>query len=167
MKLNIGSGRQFRDGYLNVDLGGGDLRATAMKLPFKDESFDEIFASHVLEHLLDLGAALHEMYRVLRQGGTLIVVAPYGVDKLYDPFHHHPFDLTTMDYFSRQDSSFDAAPLFRVLRKRITDYRIPLRWHLHQYLHLPYLTHEGLDGRLRSRLPLGPRNEVTFWLERL
>ncbi len=167
MKLSIGSGRQSKAGYLNVDLRGGDMRATAMELPFKDESFDEIVAAHVLEHILELGAALREIHRGLKRGGMLIVVAPYGVEKLYDPFHHHPFDLTTMDYFSRSDSSFDAAPLFRILRKRITDYRIPMKWHVHEYLRLPYLTREGQDGRVRTPLPLGPRNEVTFWLERL
>ncbi len=137
-----------------------------MKLPFKDESFDEVLASHVLEHLFDMGGALREIHRVLKRGGKLIVVAPYGTDKLYDPFHHHPFDLTTMDYFCRPDSSYDAARLFRVLRKEITDYRIPMKWHVHEYLRLPYLTRKDQDGRVRTPLPLGPRDEVTFWLER-
>lgn len=46
-------------------------RADARQLPFSDASFDAIFSVATFEHILGLPAALVEMHRVLRPGGTL------------------------------------------------------------------------------------------------
>lgn len=43
----------------------------AERLPFEDRSFDLVFGHAVLHHLPDLEAALAELRRVLRPGGTL------------------------------------------------------------------------------------------------
>lgn len=51
---------------------------------FDDETFAEIYASHVLEHfdyVDELNGVLGEWYRVLRRGGTLYVSVP-DMDKL-------------------------------------------------------------------------------------
>jgi SAM-dependent methyltransferase len=45
-------------------------------LPFPDEHLDTILLLEVLEHLVDDGAALREMSRVLRPGGRLVVSVP-------------------------------------------------------------------------------------------
>ncbi|MDI6885022.1 MAG: class I SAM-dependent methyltransferase, partial [archaeon] len=55
-------------GLLIHDLNNG--------LPFKNESFNAIFASHVLEHLESPYKMLKEFYRCLKLGGTLIVGIP-------------------------------------------------------------------------------------------
>lgn len=53
--------------------------ADVMALPFHDRSFDVVHAHQVLQHLPDPVAALREMHRVLRPGGTLAVRdADYG-----------------------------------------------------------------------------------------
>jgi SAM-dependent methyltransferase len=58
----------------------GSLAATtngdACRLPFADDSFDRIIASEVLEHVPDDEAALAELARVLRPGGTLAATVP-------------------------------------------------------------------------------------------
>jgi SAM-dependent methyltransferase len=51
---------------------GGD----ALRLPFSDAAFDRVVAAEVLEHLPDDGAAMAELARVLRPGGTLAVTVP-------------------------------------------------------------------------------------------
>lgn len=48
----------------------GDLRA----LPFADASFDHAFVCFVLEHLVEPEAALAELRRVVRPGGSLTVI---------------------------------------------------------------------------------------------
>jgi SAM-dependent methyltransferase len=48
----------------------------AQRLKFDDESFDKVFSFHCIEHVPDLGAALREMDRVLRPGGSLLLVYP-------------------------------------------------------------------------------------------
>lgn len=45
----------------------------AQKLEFADESFDAVVSRNVLWNLDDPAAAYHEMYRVLRPGGKLII----------------------------------------------------------------------------------------------
>lgn len=43
---------------------------------FPAESFDYVRASHSLEHMTDPHAALDEMFRILRPGGTLLLAVP-------------------------------------------------------------------------------------------
>ena len=58
----------------------GSLAATAngdaLCLPFADNTFDRIIASEVLEHVSDDQQALHEVFRVLKPGGTLAATVP-------------------------------------------------------------------------------------------
>jgi phosphatidylethanolamine/phosphatidyl-N-methylethanolamine N-methyltransferase len=53
------------------------------RLPWGDNSFDRVLAIHVLEHLYNLPAALQEVSRVLRPGGTFCVVIPCEGGHLY------------------------------------------------------------------------------------
>ena len=62
------------------DLGDGArswvARGDATALPFPDASFDRIIAAEVLEHISDDAAAIGELVRVLRPGGTMAVTVP-------------------------------------------------------------------------------------------
>ena len=83
MKLNVGCGYDHREGYVNLDrvmikgvncvfdLDSGD------NLPFPDNTFDEILAFHILEHITDMGFVMKELYRVLKPDGQLIIRYPY------------------------------------------------------------------------------------------
>jgi ubiquinone/menaquinone biosynthesis C-methylase UbiE len=46
-------------------------RGSAYELPFRDESFDVVFAHQVLQHLREPGTAVREMLRVVRSGGLV------------------------------------------------------------------------------------------------
>jgi SAM-dependent methyltransferase len=48
----------------------------AVPLPFRDVTFDALFAGELIEHLPDPAPALAEFGRVLRPGGTLILTTP-------------------------------------------------------------------------------------------
>ncbi|WCO67260.1 methyltransferase domain-containing protein [Iamia majanohamensis] len=56
--------------------GGIVVRAEAGALPFGDSVFDGARADRTLQHLTDPEAALRELLRVVRPGGTLVVVDP-------------------------------------------------------------------------------------------
>jgi SAM-dependent methyltransferase len=54
----------------------GCARGDATRLPFPDASFDRIIAAEVLEHVDDDAAAVSELVRVLRPGGTIAATVP-------------------------------------------------------------------------------------------
>jgi demethylmenaquinone methyltransferase/2-methoxy-6-polyprenyl-1,4-benzoquinol methylase len=48
------------------------VQADALRLPFKDESFDVVSIGYGLRNLADIGAGLREAHRVLRPGGKIL-----------------------------------------------------------------------------------------------
>lgn len=52
------------------------LNADALALPFDDGHFDRVIASEILEHIPDDRAAIAEIARVTRPGGTVAVSVP-------------------------------------------------------------------------------------------
>jgi ubiquinone/menaquinone biosynthesis C-methylase UbiE len=63
--------------------------AAAEALPFDDDSFDGVFMNEVLEHVDNEGASLNEIRRVLRPGGTLVLMSP----NRFFPFEGHGLQL--------------------------------------------------------------------------
>ncbi len=55
-----------------ADIKEGD----ALALPFADDEFDRVVASEVLEHIAQDEAAIAELVRVLRPGGTMAITVP-------------------------------------------------------------------------------------------
>lgn len=55
------------------------LDITSQTWPLGDETFDEVYCSHVMEHVLHGEPTLHvlrEVWRVLKPGGTFTVILP-------------------------------------------------------------------------------------------
>jgi SAM-dependent methyltransferase len=63
-------------GEITIDRWLGGVRGDATRLPFATGSFDAVITSEVLEHIQDDVAALAEMVRVLRPGGTFAATVP-------------------------------------------------------------------------------------------
>lgn len=66
--------------YVSIDLMRKDVdfNCDMTDLPFATGSFDLCFCSHVLEHIPQDIAAMKETYRVLKRGGSFIVMVPIG-----------------------------------------------------------------------------------------
>ncbi len=60
-------------------------------LPFKDNSFDVIFSSNVLEHVRELQTLDREIWRALREGGTVIHVLPSGTWSFWTSVTHYVY----------------------------------------------------------------------------
>ena len=81
LKLNAGCAVVYENGYTNIDLHclEADLKADVREpLPYKDNSVDEILASHLLEHFKfrELPKVLQNFHRVLKQNGVLHIRVP-------------------------------------------------------------------------------------------
>lgn len=81
IKLNLGCGSDYLDGYVNVDAytdSKVDARYNIIELPYEDNTVDEIRAFHVIEHFnyRDGQKALKEWLRVLKPGCRLHLETP-------------------------------------------------------------------------------------------
>ena len=81
LKLNVGCGEMYLEGFVNIDLHNpkADITANVISLPmFADNTVDEIYSSHVIEHFHfhDGLLAMKEWHRILRPGGKLYIEAP-------------------------------------------------------------------------------------------
>ena len=78
-KLEIGPGRKHRKGYETVGMEYSDVKWDVSKpLPFDDETYDMILASHVIEHIewYRTQAVIRDWTRILKVGGELELWTP-------------------------------------------------------------------------------------------
>lgn len=71
---------------VNVDYVTADVAAKKVMVQmditdirFPDDSFDAIICNHVLEHVIDDGKAMSELYRILNPGGWAILQVPISL----------------------------------------------------------------------------------------
>lgn len=82
MKLDYGSGRQPKEGFLTSDFCGAPNYDFYIKdykvIGAKDHSFDVVHVRNVIHHIpeKDLPILFDEFYRLLKPDGTLIISEP-------------------------------------------------------------------------------------------
>lgn len=81
LRLDIGSGDNPLEGFTGVDLyseAEGIVNAPMNALPYPDESVDEIYSSHALEHVgkYEVVPTLHEWWRVMKWNARLTIEVP-------------------------------------------------------------------------------------------
>jgi ubiquinone/menaquinone biosynthesis C-methylase UbiE len=76
LDLNIEGLRKMK----HLDPETSLVRADACCLPFRNGSFDTVVAGEIIEHISNVGFFLDEVYRVLRQNGTLLGDTPNACD---------------------------------------------------------------------------------------
>lgn len=81
MKLNFGGVKGEKSySWMNVGLGedSGILHdLNVYPLPFYENSIDEIYCSHVLEHLKEPLEFLKECYRIMKPGARMTIRVPH------------------------------------------------------------------------------------------
>ncbi len=132
-KLNLGCGTDIREGYVNLDIikrQGVDVvhDVNRFPYPFKTSYFDEIYASHLLEHAEDVLKVLEELYRILKPGGMLIAKVPYfsSSGAFQDPTHRHFFSDDTAKYYIVQNS-YNRKFKYAMARQKLS-YTMPFRY---------------------------------------
>ena len=105
LKLNIGAGKTYIPGFVNIDIDEKaelSLDLGTQPLPFPDDSVEEVVSRHTLEHISDYLFALGEIYRVMRHDGELLLSLPYVTrteHHLVNPYHLHNFSELSFDFF--------------------------------------------------------------------
>jgi len=75
----------------SVDLKNPDEYFDGVHIPYKDEIFDGILSTQVLEHVEDLSLLLAECNRVLKPGGKFIVSVPFVYKEHEQPHDYRRF----------------------------------------------------------------------------
>lgn len=112
LMLHLACGHDYQENYINVDLYAPptaklDVKFDVKKLPYPDNSVDEIRAFHIIEHFdfFEGNEVLKEWFRVLKPGGRLWLETPDFLEtckefvkadenfrvQLYGHFFAHPW----------------------------------------------------------------------------
>jgi len=104
--------------YISSDLYRKDVdhQFDIEEIPYPDNSFDLVFASHVLEYVKNDKKAINEIKRVLRPGGLAFLPVPMLHDKTID-FEERPLNKriireTGVDYFDRYREVFTEVKVY-------------------------------------------------------
>lgn len=110
VRLNLGCGADYRDGYINID-ARADIRADVVcdistLEPVPEAIADEIFAHDCLEHLpfREIRSTLKLWFDVLRPGGSIEIQVP-DFDQIYEIYPKYKLDFDTFSsrIFGAQD----------------------------------------------------------------
>lgn len=122
-KLHLGCGPKYRQGWLNVDNARGtpDLKIDLEKFPWQlpSDYFEEVYCSHVLEHLEDTQKTMDEIWRACSNGARVTIKVPHFSGMAApSPFHKRHFNSQAMNYFCGDFERYGKAK-FRLLSTRI------------------------------------------------
>ena len=115
IRLDVGCGTRKKEGYIGIDKTKYDgvdivLDCRFNKLPYEDESIDEIRTSHFLEHLTfeEVLFMMNEFYRILKPNKQLDVIVPHGFSYsgMADLSHKTFWTEDTFGYFSPDNLYF-------------------------------------------------------------
>jgi len=112
MKIDIGCGKNKKEGFTGVDqyaMEGVDIvhDLTMAPWPFEDDSIEEIYCSHFLEHLTggQRVAFMNELFRIMRPGAKATIITPHWAsNRAYGDFTHQwpPVSEMFFYYLSRE-----------------------------------------------------------------
>jgi SAM-dependent methyltransferase len=103
VRVDLGCGSAKRPGYIGldyVDAPGVDhvLDLTEDAYPFADDSVDEVFSAHFLEHVTAPNHVLMEVGRICRDGAHIEIWTPYAFSNEAFLYGHAAFLTETLWY---------------------------------------------------------------------
>lgn len=135
-KLNLGSGHDYRKGYVNLDIGKKDVYGNDVKAdvyhnlnnypyPFKNNQFDEIYMEGILEHIQDLKKHIKQLSRISKSGCVIKIRVPYFLSYFAGrEIYTHKFSLNCVQLFGIFKKNG-----FKLVKKKLIISRNPLlRW---------------------------------------
>lgn len=127
--LDIGCGNKKIEGSIGIDKEKNenvDVVHDLNKFPYplKNNEFDVIHASHIMEHLNDTVKVMEELYRILKPNGKLIIKVPCfaGSGAWGNPTHAKAFTIFSFDYFNKSwkkygSDAFNTKCNFKIVKR--------------------------------------------------
>jgi len=119
--------------YCGLDLGVGDgtwdysrldVRGQLASLPFSDCAFEAAINIVTLEHVRDPARVTSELGRILKPGGSLLLVAPHQWEEHQQPHDYYRYTRYGLDYLLRKAGFTDieikpVGGIFRLISRRL------------------------------------------------
>ncbi|MDP2521863.1 glycosyltransferase [Neptunomonas phycophila] len=121
---------------------------------FKDEQFDAVWISHVLEHVLNTGLALKEIKRVLKPGGYLFVSVPPFKNTVVGGHIHTGWNVGNLMYLLASQG-FDLYEEGAFIQHGYNVFGICKRFKEEEHVNLKYASGDIEKLTLLNRFPKG------------
>lgn len=135
--LDLGSGRFPYRAKDDEEVVSVDIRPEAkptvvhdlsvFPYPFEDNSFDAVYASHILEHLHDNIRTMEEIYRIAKPNATVTIRVPHytGRSAWGDPTHVRAYSAYQFHYYCRGRKDRYGNCNFELVREELRYTRMP------------------------------------------
>lgn len=120
-KLNVGSGKDIKKGWHNLDMHNHegvdkvfDLNEIfdGKKIPYPDNYFDYIYCCHVLEDFLEPVPVMDEFARICKKGGLIEIKTPFETHNWNtNIYHKRSFTLGQFVYYIDRENYDGSRPL--------------------------------------------------------
>jgi len=120
-RLDLACGTRKDEGYFGIDIiktPQVDMVWDLEKYPWPipDNCVDEAICFHYLEHVKDIMKFMNEVYRILKTGSKITIIAPYynSMRAWQDPTHIRVISENTFLYYNKQwrvDNHVDHYPI--------------------------------------------------------
>lgn len=124
--LDVGCGVNKFPGAIGIDrllASRADVLVDVDRLPypFRDGSFDQVRAVHVIEHVADVIRTMEEFHRLLRRGGSVYIATPHYTDfsSFCDPTHKWHLNSYSLRYFGEDNAGFGYYSACRFREKKV------------------------------------------------
>jgi SAM-dependent methyltransferase len=148
--LDVGCGVSKFPGSIGLDRNP-NTRADVLAdldrfpFPFADNSFREVRATHVLEHVENVIRTMEEFHRLLAPGGRVTIVTPHYTDfsSFCDPTHRWHLNSFSLRYFGDDHAGYSYYSQAR-FREILTHVKLLAFW---RYLGFEFLVNHSVRFR--------------------
>ena len=120
-KLNFGCGNDIMEGWDNIDIQKGqkimkNFDFDKFPYPIKDNTYDYVYTSCVLEHLNDVEKVISELWRISKPEGIIHIVVPHYTNKgaYSDLQHKHFFNEVAFKELELKKTKINKAKQFKI-----------------------------------------------------
>jgi SAM-dependent methyltransferase len=125
--LELGCGRVKHPDAIGIDrvpLPGVDVvhDLNRSPYPFGDNTFDEVHATHIIEHLDSILGVMEEIYRISRPNARVVIITPHHSDAIswQDPTHKWHLNSYSFSYFEpTYHTNYYTTARFRIRSKTV------------------------------------------------
>tara|TARA_B100000886_G_C20366290_1_gene467472 strand:+ start:178 stop:741 length:564 start_codon:yes stop_codon:yes gene_type:complete len=157
-KINLGSGTNIKEGYINIDFKKSDGCEIVHNLnlfpwPIENESCTEVLAENVLEHLDNFILAMEEIHRICQDNALVKISVPYWNSSFayIDPTHKRGFHELTFSFFDPDAKYCKERPYYSNARFKVVAFSYVIA-PFQPYRSLPFVKQIEIKNKIMKKI---------------